>query len=139
MTPEEATRLFSAAFRPGTKFILAIFASNEQPGFKGKKDKDATKHAEALRKAAMADGFFELSASTDRAEITLEIAPADAEQQGGSKDVRVFKTTYRSETDPESFSEVLSLKDEKAGVSRLLSRISERLKHREWRRALGVE
>jgi len=139
MTEAEASLLFSARFRPQAKFVLAVFSSSEQPGFKGKKDKDATKHAEAMRKAAMGDDFFELSVSSDRADVTLEIAPIDGDQARDAKDLHAFKTTYRSETDPESYSETLSLKDEKAKPSRVLARISERLKQREWKRALGAE
>lgn len=136
MTEAEGKTLFAESFKPARRFSLAVFATSERPGFKGKKDKDGAKRADLIRKAAAAGGWFDLSLNPDSAEVLLEIAVAEA---ATDKNVRAFRVTYRGEAEEESLSETLSLFDDKAGASRMLHRIAEQLKQRRWKRALGIE
>jgi hypothetical protein len=139
MTEEEARQLFDPGFKPARRFSLAVFATSERQGYKGKKDKDGAKRADLVRKAAAAGDFFELSVNPDAAEVLLEIALAEPGPGVDTKRSRAFKVTYRGEHEEESFSETLLLLEEKAAAGRLLHRIAERLKQRRWKRALGIE
>lgn len=139
MSEAEGRQLFDAAFKPAKRFSLSVFATSERLGFKGKKDKDGAKRADLLRKAAASGGWFELSVNPDAAEVLLEVAQVDPASGLDAKSFRSFKITYRGEQEEESFSESLSLVDEKAGASRLLHRIAEQLKQRRFKRALGIE
>ncbi len=138
VTDAEAKTLFAADFKPQKRFSLAVFASSERLGWKGKKDKDGSKRADAIRKAAAAGGYFELSVSHDTAELMLEVAMPEGDE-AKLKDQRLFKITYRGEAEEESFSESLSLYSEKANAERLLARMAEQLKQRRFKRALGIE
>jgi hypothetical protein len=143
MTSDEAKRLFASGFTPPKKFTLAVLAASERRGFAGKKDKDGTKRAEAMRKAAAVPagtsygGWFDQSANPDVAEVTLEISQPEAAEAKDPKNDRVFRFTYRGAQQEESVREVMSLNDDRAGTDRLLLRIMEQLKHRQWLRALG--
>lgn len=137
LSTDEGKRLFSESFAPAKPFVLHVSSPTEQPGYKGKKDKDGVKRVAEIRKlvAGPQASWFRAAATPDEADVVVTLEPRPKDSEG----THVLKTLIRAGSEELASESTVFLNSEKLAPVRLLVHLSERLKNCCWPRALGVE